>query len=173
MPCRADALLLGVLVAAIMRDERSRALVEGNRRFLGAIILVLIGGCAAMISQAYWSTAVAQTVGYTWIALLYAAFLLYLLTHDSKFLKSVFRSKPLTFLGTIAYGVYLFHQPILLCVASLISPTMSLRDGFPVVDSLRSFATTCAALVLTLVLAQISWKRFEKPLVEIGHRSEY
>jgi peptidoglycan/LPS O-acetylase OafA/YrhL len=134
---------------------------------------VLLGGCVAMISQAYWSTVVAQTVGYTWIALLYATFLLYLLTQDSELLRKVFRSKPLTFLGTIAYGVNLFHQPIILWVASLLSPTMPLRNGFPMIDSLRSFAMTCAALVLTLVLAQISWKRFEKPLVEIGHRSKY
>ena len=126
-----------------------------------------------MVSHAYWSTAVAQTIGYTWIALIYATFLLYLLTSDSEFLRRVFRSKPLTFVGTIAYGVYLFHQPILLCVASLSSPTLSLRNGFPAVDSLRSLATTCVALVLTLVLAQISWKRFEKPLVDIGHRSKY
>ncbi len=51
-----------------------------------------------------------KTVGYTWVALFYVAILLFVLTRPNSSLTKVLRMKWLCWLGTLAYGIYLFHH---------------------------------------------------------------
>ena len=73
----------------------------------------------------------------------------------------------LMWLGTISYGVYLLHQLILGWVFHFLS------THEPSVSSLSEAPIVCVALVLTLALAGLSWKYFEKPLLGIGHSLKY
>ena len=65
----------------------------------------------------------------------------------------------------IAYGVYLLHIQILVVLFYFSRHPFEIRlrdlsDGLLILTS----------LILTLGICVISWRYFEKPLIELGHR---
>jgi peptidoglycan/LPS O-acetylase OafA/YrhL len=103
------------------------------------------------------------TIGFTWLALTYLAFLLYALLYRGSWISHSLRWSGLRDLGTIAYGTYIFHE-------------LFLGVGFGRLPRLRSFndvALSLLILVFTLLFCRLSWVYFEKPLVKIGHRASY
>jgi peptidoglycan/LPS O-acetylase OafA/YrhL len=106
-------------------------------------------------------------LGYSWIALFYACLLLIIVTSESGIIVRFMRFPLLRNLGTIAYGVYLMHIAINIVMHDLILgkeiPMANLSDG----------AVTLAALLITLLLAALSWRFFEKPVIDWGHSFSY
>jgi peptidoglycan/LPS O-acetylase OafA/YrhL len=70
-------------------------------------------------------------------------------------------------IGIIAYGTYLFHEPVLGLSYGL------LRQQLPVIHSVTDLGVTLLALAVTLALAQSSWSYFERPLILRGHKYRY
>ena len=174
MPCRTDSLLLGVLAAIAMRnpDYRNRIGKHG-RLILGAICFLLLGCAVFTHVAASPDSRLMQTLGYTWMALLYVLFLAYTLTHRSSLISRILRVGLLRSLGKIAYGIYLLHGYVLVVLTAWISPTHPVQSAWPALDSWLQLGVTIVALFLTFGLCQLSWQYFEKPLVQIGHRSKY
>jgi peptidoglycan/LPS O-acetylase OafA/YrhL len=169
MPCRADALLLGVLGAMALRDPRWRAALERDRRVLVGILGVLAIGCAVLsVRYPLTENPVMLSVGFTWLAVFYLCILLYALLNRGSWMSWVLRWRWLGWLGTIAYGVYLLHEPIRYVLFGLIS-----SGPHPGASVWRQFLVTVLALVITLVVCRASWEFFEKPLVQLGHRVRY
>jgi len=114
----------------------------------------------------YLRTALAS-LNYTWIALFYLCLLLIAITQRQSVLARALRNPALMSLGLIAYGVYLFHQPVLgLCYAFT-------RGTVPAITDFATLIITFCSLVLTLGLAKLSWTYFERRLVGLGHRYRY
>jgi peptidoglycan/LPS O-acetylase OafA/YrhL len=168
MPCRADALLLGVLAAILLRDPQWKERFQRGKLFWAIAFPVFLLGIALLS----WKHSapfdpVQAAAGYSWLALFYASVLVYSLTHSDSFLARALRIKWLGWLGSIAYGTYLIHQMI-----------QGMFFGFqgkdePAITGGFTLLTTLAALALTLVIARLSWRFFESPLVRFGHRSKY
>jgi len=165
MPCRADALLCGVLGAILWRDTNWRTRVQMNPRPLKLAIIVLLAGAGFFTIHSspldgWWMI----SIGYTWMAMLYLCVLLFALTQPGSKLSSYLRSKWLMGLGTIAYGVYLAHQ----YVRAAVIPWFAVSN---------KLVTTCVisiiALPLTVLLCRVSYVYFEKPLIRVGHKSKY
>ena len=174
MPCRADALLLGVIAAIAMRNPAYRAQIEKRGRLILVSVFLLLLGCAAAIHIAPEpSSRLMQTFGYTWIALLYVLVLIYAVTQKSSLISRFLRVTWLRSLGKIAYGVYLLHFYAIVLLTMWISPMHPFHRFWPVLDSWFQLSVTILALLLTFVLCWLSWRYFEKPLVQIGHRSKY
>ena len=158
MPCRADALLLGVAAAMLIRNERSRRWLADNQNALRAAAAVLLAGAVAMTLHPGWTYGVQMvSLGLTWLALLYVCVLLLAVTQPQSWLGAALRCAPLRWLGTIAYGVYLLHQTIFFALEVL-------RPSWPLAS------TVLLALPMTFALASLSWRLFEKPLIDLGHR---
>jgi peptidoglycan/LPS O-acetylase OafA/YrhL len=164
MPCRADSLLLGVLGAIVLRDPRWRGWLLGNRRFLSLALVFLLAGVALLAwrSPSPYERLMA-TAGFTWLALTYLAFLLYALLYRDSWISHCLRWSWLRGLGVIAYGTYLFH----LFFSSLIFGRL------PWLYSWRDVGISLIVLVVTISFCRLSWLYFEKPFVQIGHRSHY
>lgn len=64
---------------------------------------------------------------------------------------------PLTYLGEISFGIYLWHLPVLLSLKRL--------------NWLSFEQIVVLALVLTITLASVSWHFFERPLMQKYARS--
>lgn len=174
MPCRADALLLGVLAAMAMRTPADRSWIKAHRRLLLAAMLVLLAGCAELAHASPRPESLAmRTFGYSWMALLYGTVLLYSLTQESSLISRFLRIGFLRSLGRVAYGVYLLHGFVLLFLTTALSRNHPVHAYWPALDSWFQFGVTVFALVLTFGVCQVSWKLFEKPLVDIGHRYRY
>lgn len=161
MPCRMDSLLIGV-GAAILYRNRPEWLTT---RRLHVWIAVLLAGAVGLV---WWGIfpGYFQMVagGMTWIALLYGAVVLEVSLRPWGRLAKAFSFRPLRRLGSIAYGVYLFHEIVLALV------WLGLFQELPsTIDELRWVASVLA-VPFTLILCWLSWERFEKPIVEWGRR---
>jgi peptidoglycan/LPS O-acetylase OafA/YrhL len=168
LPCRADALMLGVLGAIAMRNPGWKTRLEENRNTM-LLLLGLLGagliGLTKYASDPYKPGI--QTIGFTWIAAFYLCFLLYSLTNRHSLTSSLLRWRPLCWLGKVAYGAYLYHMFVAWIAFGLI------YSDWPRIVGLRSLSVSIIAVSLTLVLCQISWKYFEGPLIKLGHRTDY
>jgi peptidoglycan/LPS O-acetylase OafA/YrhL len=168
MPCRADALVLGVAAAALLRNDCCKQWIL-NRRYLPLVLLipltVAVGLLTRIAPDPFGRPMMA--IGYTCLALFYVCVLLCALLYKEGWFGSLLRSPWLTWLGSIAYGVYLFHELVLHCLRSV------LRLGVPERWSPEEFLVSLAALAFTLVICQVSWTLLEKPLIRLGHRAQY
>jgi peptidoglycan/LPS O-acetylase OafA/YrhL len=73
--------------------------------------------------------------------------------------------KPLIWMGSISYGVYLFHQGLLSLAQDIL--------GRPPIGSAHDWFVAGFALACTLFLACASYWLFERPLIRIGRRWNY
>jgi peptidoglycan/LPS O-acetylase OafA/YrhL len=168
MPCRADSLLLGVLAAILLRDPAWKTRIQRGKVFFAVSFPILLLGVGLLdwLSPSL-DGLVMQSIGLTWLAFFYVLVLVFALTRPASLLSRALRAKWLAWLGTIAYGTYLFHQPI-----------QGVLFGYlwghePQITGLPTLLTAIAALALTLVIARLSWRFFEQPLIRFGHRSSY
>jgi peptidoglycan/LPS O-acetylase OafA/YrhL len=168
LPCRADSLMLGVISAWMIRQPRILSLLAANILALYCLLAILIVGSAVMTVRANplfgagW-----LSLGYTWIALMYACFLLIAVTEKQGVIKMITTLPPLVRLGLIAYGVYILHLAVLAIVHWAI-----FRQVPRIVDA-PDIVVTIAALILTVALARLSLRTLENPFVNWGHRFRY
>lgn len=167
MPCRMDALLLGVLAAMLLREgEWTERLRRHRGVLLGLIAMLFLGMAAFTVWIPTVDNPLMQSFGYTWVAVFYTSGLLYALTQPNSALSRSLRAKWLRWLGGLAYGVYLIHQMTQGMLFGLI------WSHEPFITGGYTFLTSLAALALTLLAAQLSWKYFEHPLIN-RHRPAY
>ena len=168
MPCRADALLLGVLAAIVLRSDPWKPHLEKHRNLLPFLLIPLAAGCAILTVRSPDPYGYGMlTVGYSWLALTYACFLLCGLLHSESWLGAFLRWRWLGWLGSIAYGLYLFHEIIRHFLRGLI------YAGRPPHWTPRDELISLGALIILLIVCRLSWDYFEKPLIKRGHRFNY
>ncbi len=168
MPCRADALLLGVLAALLLRSDVWRPRLQRNRRVLIFLLVPLVTGCGVLTVTAPDPYGFSMlTIGYSWLAVTYVCFLVCGLLYRESWLGAALRWRWLGWLGSIAYGLYLFHEIIRHFLRGLI------YGGRPPHWAPREVLVSLAALVLLFLICRLSWAFFEKPLIQRGHRLSY
>ena len=102
-----------------------------------------------------------------WLALLYATFILIAFADAVPALTAVLRLPPLMGLGRLAYGTYMIHQAV-----SGILHGWAGHDE-PKMLTLADAGVTAAAAVVTLVLASLSYRFVEGPMLRFGARFRY
>lgn len=167
LPCRMDALLLGVLCAYAVRQPEISLWLSGNIKTLYATLAGLIA-CVGMIGVRGWGlgSLFMGTIGFSVLALLYAAFLLVAVTEVRGPVRWLTSIAPLRQLGIWAYGIYLFHALIPFYLFKLFGRAAA-------IDSTKDGLIFVASVLLVLLAAHLSWQYFEKPLVKFGHRWRY
>ncbi len=168
MPCRADALALGVLAAIGWREPAVRAFLARNTVLLYRFLLFFFCGILAML----WSflhplSRVSATIGLSCIDLFYCVLILVVLTDQESVLAGITRWKFLRDLGTISYCVYIIHDTINHLAHR------ALLHGSPRIYDSRGVGVTLLSMGLTFGIAKLSWACFEKPLVQRGHAYQY
>jgi peptidoglycan/LPS O-acetylase OafA/YrhL len=165
-PSRLDGLMLGVLLAWFLRRDDGLRWVRTHRLHLYGILTVFLAG-------AFWMSFVRELPAnlypyrYSWLALLYGSLLLLAVTEERGPVAALTRNRALRWLGGLAYGVYLLHQPVQYVLHWLI------RDQKAHLLVPADFAVTLAALAVTLGMAVVSWRWFEKPILTIGQSVSY
>src|SRR5205814_386788 len=105
--------------------------------------------------------------GYTAFALMYALFLMIAVNEPRGVLRFVARLPFLRYLGILAYGIYLIHIPVNVLLH------LWILGGDQNIKTPASLLVTFISLGVTILIAQLSWTYFEKPLVAMGHRFKY
>ena len=172
MPCRADSLLLGVVAAILVRDRSIWESLQRQRRWLVFAWIVLLAGVQFFIffNQAdpilsFWMTA----LGFSWMALFYLGLLLLGLIYTGGWLGRILRTTWLKALGTISYAVYLIHKPVLGLTFAIVRS----RHPWPWAETSGERLLILLSLAITIAIASLSWRYFEKPLLKIGHSMKY
>jgi peptidoglycan/LPS O-acetylase OafA/YrhL len=168
MPCRADALSLGLLAALLYRSTRFREWIKKMPWILHASIAITF---ATIIFLTYWAWDQYRPPMATWglscLALFYVCVLLSVVCAVNPALQAILRFSPLTKLGKVAYCTYLIH-------AMLIQAARAVLRSYTSLSSAQIWSAGGAiGLVLALIIASLSWKFLEKPLLSYGHTYEY
>jgi len=167
-PCRADALAIGILAALLCRNEEWKQHLAHHWRYLNAARIALGAGvlCLLIWVPSNFSFA-AQTIGYTWLAVFYAVCMLSVLSRPSDILAKCTRLPWLRNLGTVSYCIYIIHGAVLIVCHGV------LLRHLPQVSTASGAAITLLAAAITYVCARLSWRFFEQPLLERGHRFRF
>lgn len=160
LPCRMDALLIGVAAAYLLRRPGAWEFFEAHRRHLWTAIELLTMACLAFLLRGFQEGLFifAYAVIYDVLALLFACVLVVSLVDRQA--ARILQARWLMALGTIAYGVYLIHP-------------LALRLSASLLPSAGRVACAIIAAIATIAAAKVSWEFFEKPIVKIGRSIGY
>jgi peptidoglycan/LPS O-acetylase OafA/YrhL len=164
MPCRADALAIGILVALLWRKQIFRSWLSNHSPILYLLTCMFLAGMLVLAkwSPSYDSIAM-ESIGYTWVAIFYALILLLALDQPSGPVAWSARLGWLREAGRVSYCMYLIHRPVgFLC-------QWLLRMSLGRVESWQSVLTFVPATLIAYLLARLSWAYFEHPLLRRGH----
>lgn len=162
MPCRADTLAIGALIARAMKDDQARQWLMANaqkvRRCCGAMIaltclLWLIPTAQYYSHMAYW--------GYSLLALLYGTILLAVLVSAGSPRLHILRTRMAAGIAEVSYALYLLHAPALAGVFVFAHLPRTL-------DSATAILLVVAALLLSVALSVLSLFLIERPAKRLG-----
>jgi peptidoglycan/LPS O-acetylase OafA/YrhL len=168
MICRADDLALGMLVATIWVNPQSKRRLQEK---VGVSYAGLFSCAAALLAMSYWfmkpDSFITATVGRTVIGLFFAFLMIIPLIDKEGLLARIFRWRPLRELGKVSYCVYIIHRAV---NWGLFRSVMHVDPRF---DSWRAISVASLSFVVTIILAELSWRFFENPLIHRGHSYSY
>jgi peptidoglycan/LPS O-acetylase OafA/YrhL len=168
MPGRADALALGMLAALLWREPAFREWLSGQAGLVYSSFGLLLAGMAVLTRYSPDQHSLTmESIGYTWIAFFYVVTLLLALSQSTGPVAFFARMSWLRELGGVSYCMYLIHQVVNLLSRTLLLPSAQGETTW------NSLAAPALALAITYGLAKISWKYFEKPLIDRGHTFRY
>ena len=158
---RADTLMLGVLIAILWQSKSGQAFFYNNRRyFLFALPLFFLGIAYLIKIEA----GVGMPLPHFVLAFFYADLLILGLTSSLEKPGLLFGNKFLGWLGLRSYGIYLLHKPFRLIVMTLLEKQAIALD--PLVSMLL-------ITIFLFVLAELSYRAVEKPIMNWAHRFKY
>jgi len=163
---RCDGFALGGLLAVILADPNAET---GHKRAmtwgvgLGALASLLVVLMAATGRLFDVGGPITMGVRTTVASLASFALVAFLICHAGHPLFALLRSRPLVYLGTISYGIYLYHHPIVLS-------SQPLGNLIGVAPGPALYAIECA---LTLGIATLSWHLIERPILRLKDRIPY
>ncbi len=157
-PCRLDTIAVGCLLAIMVRSAdvarwRTRAL----QLAAVAIPITVVLGMASRLDR---TSPFDRVLGYTMVAFGCASVVTLLLFARGEPTTAALRWRPLTYLGKLCFGLYLLHRP-----ADKIVGAFAGHVGFE-----RELWLMPVKLAVALVLATISWRLLERPLLGLKDR---
>lgn len=164
MPCRMDTLALGGLIAIAQRDFPLRLQARWVAWITASATATVVFICWKY-GPAPWSTAM-RTGGYSAAALMFAGTLVLLIHQRRRFLLAVCRLRPIVWIGTISYGIYLLHAALARLIREYAPgwrlPLVRIAPG--------GFEEAFLCVAAAIGAAWFSWRFFESPIMRLRHR---
>jgi peptidoglycan/LPS O-acetylase OafA/YrhL len=149
-------ILFGVLAAHAMHDEKVGKFITGllMHRWMPPVLLIAAGIVCETSSNLQGATRLAVHV-------LFCALLLSMVINPRGLFSRTLQSRTMSYLGSISYGIYLYHTFILWAVGRV----AEMRHI--VLTPIELFFIVAA---LAIALAAVSFKYFETPIMALRHR---
>jgi peptidoglycan/LPS O-acetylase OafA/YrhL len=158
LPCRMDALAIGLLGACLMREPAALAFMKKN-----ILVLYSILAAALLAFSLWWLTLFA----YSAIAVFYATFIVLAVVHKDTNIAALCRLPWLGSIGMISYGIYMYHQPVSGIVHGV------LFNQIPTLAKPSDLVAIVLSLVITMALSIASYYWMERPIRRLGHRVKW
>ena len=159
LPGMLDEFAIGILLAKFVRSEIGIHVLSyfNNKALKVCAVWLLTGLLGYLTLSVFWRFAsfwnyplmiilFRTLLGISFGALVFAA----CVVTPQGLIGKLFR--PFYYLGTISYGIYLWHLPVILSLKRV--TWLSPEQAFPLV------------IIITLIFASISWHFFEQPLIQ-------
>jgi peptidoglycan/LPS O-acetylase OafA/YrhL len=158
--CRTDTLGVGVLAAWLLQTADVQKRLLSTRTLLCPAAFVLFLGFAFLNSSDYgWGMPTMFVFGHTYLAVLYLVVVLIARFASQGLVGALLRMTVLCKLGRISYGLYLYHQMVRDLFFGMLFGTSAWLDGW------EAWVATLETFLLTVFLAELSWRYLEKPLI--------
>jgi peptidoglycan/LPS O-acetylase OafA/YrhL len=168
MPCRADALCMGVLAALLVRTKSAREWVIAHQWVTRLTIAITFVGIVFLTYAApYQYSPPMSTWGLSCLAFFYACILLSVVCGTTTRLCQALKHSVLMKLGQLAYCSYLVHSILMEAARNVIGA----HTNFSKAEVWASGGIV--GIAAALVVASISWKYLEQPLLRYGHKYTY
>jgi peptidoglycan/LPS O-acetylase OafA/YrhL len=155
-PFHIDGLALGSLIAVLLENQRAKARITLLvPRIFFASTACLLGGMAIFPAfRRPANSVVFNSLGYTLVILVSASLICYTLLHEKATVTKILSLRGITVLGTISYGIYLYHGIFI---------DMVTVHGHLVASRLLAFAGVT-------VYCWLSFRFYEQPMIHWAHR---
>lgn len=176
LPGRMDGLSLGVLVAIAVRSPDLLARLRAYRRpldvamWLFALLIVsnqFYGWSDALRPVSPLAADAVLTLVYSALALFFALCILRIFLQPRGLYRRFLAWKPLTWLGLISYGLYMYHQPVNGLIHGL------LFGQAPQIGSWQEFIVALLVISTTILLAALSYYFVETPIRRASQRIDF
>jgi len=167
-PCRMDPLVLGALVALVIRNEVCRARLQKCLLPVAAAMMILIGWIAAAKGSFDFNNPLSETVGASALAVLFACVVFFAVAGRGGAARSFLQTSWLRAAGRYSYSVYVVHvTPHFL----LLKPVehLILRQSRLLQPVLRC-SYLGAMLAMAFGAGWVSWRVLEQPLAKLKDR---
>lgn len=168
MPGRMDSLVMGIMIAYGMQQEEFINKVKGILYYLRPALVALLIFLILMIQ--YFSGKSWYVYLFSIAGIMYSICLLIILINRQGFLSRFFNFSIFRWLGRISFSVYLFHQAINGAFHQWIlnqAPTIHIGESDLV---WKDILVTLLSATCTILLAQFTYHKMEKPLIKYGHK---
>jgi peptidoglycan/LPS O-acetylase OafA/YrhL len=157
-----------VLAALLVRNPTFWNWLRAHTLILWQITILFFLGTCYMTWQGYDALSLPMTTwGFSWLAMFYTCVLLIAILPGNGIVPRILQNKSLVSLGTLAYCSYLVH------VAFMNAIRHPLKAHFPQYPVAAWLAGGLVGMALTLAVAALSFKYFEKPFLRRGHEYSY
>jgi peptidoglycan/LPS O-acetylase OafA/YrhL len=161
LPCRMDGLALGALVAVRFRMgpwdlPKVRLTLVTVTLIAITLLSVTWGGCSFV-------RPFNRTIGYLLSSITCAYVLLWLVRFRGSRLTACLRLSPVRHMSNISYAAYLFHIPIAVALVPI-----SAALGMKALS--QGHLRVVSVFVLTVIVASLSWRFFESPLLRLKEK---
>jgi peptidoglycan/LPS O-acetylase OafA/YrhL len=166
---RGDGISLGVWAAALLRTPGALDWLRARRWALYAP-LILLSPVIFRLDFPMHLTQLEAIEGvwrYTFVCGFFLSLLLLAVVHPQGWWAAMLRARFLQFLGRLSYGIYLQHLLVLAGCLALVG-----RDKL-VLYTAADYSVVLLALTLTLILATLSFRYFEQPILKRGRSVSY
>lgn len=160
---RADALMLGVLLALAWQNEKGKEFLYKHANLFRWSCFLLFLGVVYMTYQETW---IGDAWAYLVLALFYCNFIvLVLIRNDNTSRFDPFKSRILEWFGLRSYGIYLLHKPILILIPFALAWFLH--------NNLSTWIDVLISTIVVFVVSEVSYRLLESPIMSWGHRFKY
>jgi peptidoglycan/LPS O-acetylase OafA/YrhL len=159
-PFRLDGLAAGALLALATENE---TVVQRLRKWSGVCCVGLLSALGASMPFKSFgreqNSIVFNSIGYSLLVACCLFVVAFVFLREESFISRVLSSRLFVFLGTISYGFYLLHLPVLEAIKAYAS-------AHAVNSAHRILALP--AFVIALLISWLSFRVYERPIIQWG-----
>lgn len=163
MPWRLDGLLLGAVLAIIIRDNTILNILKKNVRWIKIISTLLF----IYLTYCTWTEPLGTLSPIFVFSMFYTLIIFLSISEQNSLLSRFFCNAFMVKIGKISYGIYLLHQMVNGIAHEIFLKKLPSFDNYPAI------LITLFAFIITYLMANILYNSFEKKFIDIGHKINY